>query len=160
MATGSHFVKKFKKKKNLYWSKMARNVIQSDFRTSKMAAGSHFVKKFTKIKIVVFIWNGKKCDTKLFLDIQNGYRQPFYKKNIYKKSCESDLNNVRTDCWPTTTYKLNINSLLVNIHIHTDSYVGNEGIYIGRMHTILVIFCVHYICYMWKYIYKLTCVWY
>ena len=24
-------------------------------------------------------------------------------KNIYKKSCVSDLNNVRTDCWPTTT---------------------------------------------------------
>ena len=39
-----------------------------------------------------------------------------------------------------------INSLLVNIYIHTDSYVGNEGIYIvvrpyGRMHTILVIHC-------------------
>ena len=25
------------------------------------------------------------------------------KKNIYKKSCASDLNNVRTDFWPTTT---------------------------------------------------------
>ena len=24
-------------------------------------------------------------------------------KNIYKKSCASHLNNVRTDCWPTTT---------------------------------------------------------
>ena len=46
--------------------------------------------------------------------------------------------------------QLDINSLLVNIYIHTDSYVGNEGIYrvnegnivhtlLGRMHTILVI---------------------
>ena len=25
-------------------------------------------------------------------------------KNIYKKSCASDLNNVLTDCWPTTTW--------------------------------------------------------
>ena len=24
-------------------------------------------------------------------------------KNIYKKICASDLNNVRIDCWPTTT---------------------------------------------------------
>ena len=43
--------------------------------------------------------------------------------------------------------QLDINSLLVNLYIHTDRYVGNEGIYIvpghcvrplGRMHTILV----------------------
>ena len=38
-----------------YRSEMARNAIESEFRTSKMAAGSHFVKKFTKIKIVVLI---------------------------------------------------------------------------------------------------------
>ena len=43
---------------------MARNATESDFQTSKMAAGSHFEKKFHKIKIVVLIWNGKKCDTK------------------------------------------------------------------------------------------------
>ena len=30
---------------------MARNVIQSEFRTSKMADDSHFVKKFKKIKV-------------------------------------------------------------------------------------------------------------
>ena len=39
--------------------------------------------------------------------------------------------------------QLDINSLLVNIYIHTDSYVGNEGIYIvfalGRVHTIIVL---------------------
>ena len=25
-------------------------------------------------------------------------------KNIYKKSCASDLNNVRTNCWPTINF--------------------------------------------------------
>ena len=40
------FVKKFTKKiKVAYWSEMARNAIESDFRSSKMATGSHFVKK-------------------------------------------------------------------------------------------------------------------
>ena len=34
------------------------------------------------------------------------------KKN-YKKSCSSDLNNVRTDCWPTTTrYKFTFGQYL------------------------------------------------
>ena len=33
---------------------MARNVIQSEFRTSKMADGSHFVKNFQKkIKLII-----------------------------------------------------------------------------------------------------------
>ena len=31
---------------------MARNVIQSEFQTSKMADGSHFVKNFKKKKVV------------------------------------------------------------------------------------------------------------
>ena len=30
---------------------MARNAIESELRTSKMADGGHFVKKFKKIKI-------------------------------------------------------------------------------------------------------------
>ena len=47
-----------------------------------------------------------------------------FKKNIYKKSCASDLNNVRTDVGRLQL----INSLLVNIY--TDMYVGNEGVYI------------------------------
>ena len=34
----------------MYWSEMVRNVIESDFRSSKMATSSHFVKK--KIKVV------------------------------------------------------------------------------------------------------------
>ena len=46
MAAGSHFVKKFTKKKIL----MARNATESDFRTSEMAAGNHFVKKIHKNK--------------------------------------------------------------------------------------------------------------
>ena len=38
-------------KKNMkfaYWSKMARNAIESDFRSFKMAAVIHFVNKFSK----------------------------------------------------------------------------------------------------------------
>ena len=45
-------------------------------------------------------------------------------KNIYKKSCATMFE-------PTAgRLQLDINSLLVNIYIHTDRYVGNEGIYI------------------------------
>ena len=32
-------------------SEMARNAIQSEFRTSKMTENSHFVKNFQKIKL-------------------------------------------------------------------------------------------------------------
>ena len=97
---------------------MARNAFKSEFRTSKMGAGGHFVKIS---QIMVLIWNGKKW----FLDIQNGYRWPFKKKNIYKK--------VERVIWtmfkPTAgRIQLDINSLLVNIN--TDRYVGNERIYI------------------------------
>ena len=46
-----------------------------------------------------------------------------------------------------------IAKLGINIYIHTDSYVGNEGIYIvfaplGRMHTILVIYALVLTLYM------------
>ena len=34
-----------------YWSEIARNATESDFRSSKMAAGSHFVEKIKKIKV-------------------------------------------------------------------------------------------------------------
>ena len=50
MADGSHFVKNFLRKVS-YWSEMARNAIESEFWTSKMAAGSHFVKKSQKLKL-------------------------------------------------------------------------------------------------------------
>ena len=43
------FCQQFQKKiKVVYRSEMARNEIESDFRTSKMATGSHFVKFFNK----------------------------------------------------------------------------------------------------------------
>ena len=48
MAASGHFVKK--KKKVAYRSEMARNAIESEFWTSKMAGGSHFVHKFPKNK--------------------------------------------------------------------------------------------------------------
>ena len=43
-------------KKVAYWSEMARNVMESDFRSSKIAAGGHFVKKFSK-KLKVAYWS-------------------------------------------------------------------------------------------------------
>ena len=47
-------------------------------------------------------------------------------KKHLKKSWASDLNNIRTDCWPNTTwYKFTFGP-----YIYTDMYVGNEGIYI------------------------------
>ena len=106
---------------------MARNASESDFRTSKMAANKKnksFVliwngqkcdrKWIADIQNVLLIWNGKKCDTKWFLDIQNGYRRPCLKKHL-QKSCASDLNNVRTDCWPTTTwYKFTFDQYVAN----------------------------------------------
>ena len=57
MAAGSHFVKKIPKKV-AYRSEMARNVIESEFRTSKMADISHFVKNFKKNLSCVSMWNG------------------------------------------------------------------------------------------------------
>ena len=51
MSAGGRFVKKLKKNQIPYWSKMARNAIESEFRTSKMADDSHFVKNFQKKKI-------------------------------------------------------------------------------------------------------------
>ena len=75
-----------KKLKVAYWSKMARNAIKSDFRSSKMAAGSHFVN--LKKKSCVLIWNGEKWDRNWFLVIQNSCQQPFCEKKIKEiKSC-------------------------------------------------------------------------
>ena len=51
---------------------MARTVIESYFRTSKMAAGGHFVQNFKKELRSVWIWNGQKCHRKWILDIQYG----------------------------------------------------------------------------------------
>ena len=62
-------------------SEMARNAIESEFRTSKMAAGSHFVKKK---QILYRSEMARSCDRKWISDIQNGARQPFCQK--FKKN--------------------------------------------------------------------------
>ena len=68
--------------------------------SSKMAAGGHFVKK-RKEKSFVSIWNGKKCDWKLFSDIQNGRRRPFCQK--FQK-----IIKIRMDLkWPKMPLKVN-----------------------------------------------------
>ena len=68
---------------------MARNAIESDFRSSKMAQKglpkwrpAAILKKNSKKKSCVLIWNGEKCNRKWFLVIQNGRRRPFCKKKI------------------------------------------------------------------------------
>ena len=102
-------------KKSLKKSFMARNAIEREFRTSKMATGSHFVKnKITNVK-------------KWFVDIQKGYRRAFKKKTFTKK-----VERVIWTMFEPTAGRLQlyINSLLVNIYIYTYRYVGNEGIYI------------------------------
>ena len=123
---------------------MARNVIESEFRTSKMGAGSHFVKKIHKIKIVVLIWNCKKCDTRCDFWTSKMATGGHFLKNIYKESCASDLNNVQTDCWPTTTwYKFTFGQ-----YIYTYRQLcwerGNTRCVrpLGRMHTILVVIII------------------
>ena len=54
-------------------SEVARNAIESDFRSSKITKGSHFVKKLR---------SGEKSDQKLFSVIQNGRWQPFCEKKL------------------------------------------------------------------------------
>ena len=97
MAAGSHFVKQIKV---TYWSEMARNAIESDFRSSKMNGkkcdrkwfsviqNGHRQPLFEKNQSCVLIWNGEKCDRKWFSVIQNGRRQPFCET---KKKLHIDL---------------------------------------------------------------------
>ena len=61
---------------------MARNAIESDFQSSKMAAGGGGGSILLKKKNCVLIWNGEKCDQKWFSVIQNGHRRPFYEKKL------------------------------------------------------------------------------
>ena len=95
-----HFVKNLKQNKVLYGSEMARNAIECEFWTSKMADGSHFVKNFRKKKSCVSIWNGQKCDRKWISDIQNGRRQPFCQKVQKKIKLRIDLK------WPEMRSKV------------------------------------------------------
>ena len=78
-------------------SEMARNAIQSDFQTSKMAIES----EFRKSKMAVSIWNGQKCDRKWISDIQNDRRKPFCQKFIKKLKLLIDLK------WPEMRSKMN-----------------------------------------------------
>ena len=108
---------------------MARNAIKSEFRTSKMGAGSHFFKKFKK---------------KLRIDLKWPEMPPkvsfgsHFKKKIYKKSWASDLNNVRTDCWPNTTWYIFTFGQYIYRQVCWER--GNKHCVhpLGRMHTILV----------------------
>ena len=124
-ATAAIMSKISKKHKVAYWSEMARNAIKSEFRTSKI---------IHKIKIVVLIWNGMKW----FLDIQDGTSGHFF-KNICKKSCASNLNNVRTDCWPTTIWY----QFTFGQYIYRQVCWERGDIHgvrpLGRIHTILVV---------------------
>ena len=52
-ATAAIFLSKISKSKVAYRSEMARNAIESEFRTSKMADGSHFVKNVKTKSFVV-----------------------------------------------------------------------------------------------------------
>ena len=92
---------------------MARNAIESEFRISRMCAGGHFVKKKIDFKWPEMRskvnFGHTKWPTTVILSTK------FKKKVAYRsemrskvnfghpKCCASDLNNVRTDCWPTTT---------------------------------------------------------
>ena len=62
------------KKKIVYLSEMARNAIESDFRSSAAIL-------WKKNQSCVLIWNAEKCDRKWFLVIQHGRRQPFCEQN-------------------------------------------------------------------------------
>ena len=73
-----NLISQFLKSKMADRSEMARNAIQSEFRTSKMTERSHFVKKIQKKEVA-------------------------YRSEMARNA--SDLNNVRTDdCWLTTTW--------------------------------------------------------
>ena len=69
MASAEPICKNLKYRKVVYWSKIDRNAIESDFRASKMATGGHFVdNKLQKKKFRI----GQKLYQTLFVIIQNG----------------------------------------------------------------------------------------
>ena len=61
----------FRNMKVAYLSEMARNAIESDFRSSKMAAGGHFVTKSPPPQSSVLIWNREKCHLKWLIGHPN-----------------------------------------------------------------------------------------
>ena len=81
-----------KQNKVAYLSEMARNAIESEFRTSKMADGSHFVKNFqNKIKLRIYLkWPEMRSKV-----------MPFCQKFLKKIKLRSDLK------WPEMRSKVN-----------------------------------------------------
>ena len=63
-------------------SEMTKNVIESDFRTSKMADGGHFVN--LKKKVPYRYEMARNAIESEYSDIKNGRRRPFCQKYILK----------------------------------------------------------------------------
>ena len=110
---------------------------------------------------MVLIWNGKKCETKRFLDIQNGYRRSFKKKTFTKKVARV----IWTMFEPTAgRLQLDINSLLVNIYTYRQLCWERGNIHcvrpLGRMHTILVFFVNNKTCSKQTAGHRILNVWY
>ena len=84
MAAGGHYVKTtfFKV---AYWSEMARNAIGSDFCPSDMTTSGHFVKIFHTYKNCILIWNGGKCNLKLFSCLPMAAGGHFVKQHFNKR---------------------------------------------------------------------------
>ena len=147
IVASGHFVKTLKKNIVPYGSEMARNAIESEFRTSKMADQSEMARnaihgnfqtskmaagkkkfcidlKWPKLRSKVNFGNPK-------WPIDLKWPEMRWKVNFGHSKWPPEaifLNNVRIDCWPTTScYKFTFGEY---VYIHTDSYVGNEGIYI------------------------------
>ena len=78
---------KISQKKVAYRSEMAKNAIESEFRTSKMGAGSHFVKKILKKICIDIKWS--EMQSKVNFRHPKWPLQPFYQKIPKKPSCAS-----------------------------------------------------------------------
>ena len=126
------FMSKILKNKSIYLKWRDKNG-ETDFRASKMAVTGHFVNKFNrksiylkwwdmrakvifehptwppapilwKQKLCILIWNGEKCDIKLFSGIQNGRRRPFcevmFKEIKVAYWSEMAINAIKSDFRP------------------------------------------------------------
>ena len=99
-------------KKVVYRSEMARNAIESDFRTSKMAAEKKnlYRSEIARIAIESEFQKSKMADRSEMArnaietrisNIQNGRRQPFCQKNPKNLKLRIDLK------WPEVRSKVN-----------------------------------------------------
>ena len=137
---------------------MDRNVIESEFRTSKMADSGHFVKNLKKVPYGML--NGQKCDRKVIFGHSKWMPVAIFLKTFTKK-----VSRVITIFDLTAgRLQLNMNSLLINIIVYTDRYVGNIHCVrpLGRMHTILVVpcflgcyvfLCIRLVCVLFYYLF-------